>query len=174
MTISNDIGSATGNTTTRRAGLSRYAVPHQAFGWFTRGLGLTALACGAFLGAISWFFGYQVVQSLGLSDLATGPELVERYSQITLFSTVIIFVWSTVYITLVGGFLFHRVAGPIYRMHEHMKRVISGEEVSELQFRETDQLADVRDTYNQLLHYLEALEPKPMQETRADATRSEA
>jgi hypothetical protein len=60
-------------------------------------------------------------------------------------------------------FIYHKVAGPVYRLKLHMLAVIDGQDVPEMKLRRTDQLSDICDTYNQMLYTLEVLEPKPLE-----------
>jgi len=151
----------------QRTGMTRFVVPHESFEWYLRGIGITALATGAILGISSWFYHQRLFQAMGLSEVAD-PAIVEQFARLSMLSTVIIMLTSALYITLMAGFLFHRVAGPVYRMKRHMQGVIDGEQTGELQLRETDQLGDVCVTYNQLLYTLEAIEPKPLESTRVE------
>jgi methyl-accepting chemotaxis protein len=148
----------------QRIGMTRFIVPHESFEWYLRGIGVTALATGAILGISSWLYHQRLFQAMGLSELAD-PAIVEQFTRLSMISTVIIMLTSALYITLMAGFLFHRVAGPVFRMKRHMQSVIDGEQTGELKLRATDQLGDLCVTYNQLLYTLEAIEPKPLEVT---------
>jgi hypothetical protein len=152
------------NSNNHRIGMTRFIVPHESFQWYMRGIGITALATGAILGISSWLYHHRLFQAMGLSELAK-PEIVEQFTRLSMISTVIIMLTSALYITLMAGFLFHRVAGPVFGMKRHMQSVIDGEQMGELKLRATDQLGDLCVTYNQLLYTLEAIEPKPLEVT---------
>ncbi len=153
----------------QRSGLTRFIVPHESFEWYVRCIGITAIMTGAILGFGSWFYHRQLFQATGLQEIAD-PVVLEQFTRLSLISTSIVAVTSGLYITLMAGFLFHRVAGPVYRIREHMRSIIDGAPANELALRSTDQLGDLCATYNQLLHTLEVIEPKPLEEAQAAQT----
>lgn len=63
-------------------------------------------------------------------------------------------VLSIVTLTVTGLLLSHRVAGPLFHLHRHMKRVANGESQSEVQFREKDFFPELADAYNEQLKTL--------------------
>jgi len=151
-----------------RFGLTRFIVPHPSFDWYMRSIGITALAAGALLGLGSWLYHQELFAALGMSQLTEQPALLERYARLSMISMGMVGLGAAVSITLVAGFLLHRITGPVYHLQKHMRGIIDGQPMGELQFRKTDQLDDLRDTYNQLLHSLDLIEPKPMEESGAD------
>lgn len=149
----------------QRIGRSRFVVPHSSFDWYVRGMALSALACGAFVGFASWFYHQQLFAALGLSNQAGWPELVGQYSRLSFMAAGIVTVMSALFITLMSMFLFHRIVGPVYRMKLHMQSILNGEEVTAMRFRSTDQLSDVNELYNQLLVSLDVIPPEKPEET---------
>lgn len=147
-----------------RLGRSRFVVPHAAFDWYVRAMALSALACGAFTGLASWVYHLELFDALGLASQAGWPELVTQYGRLSLIAGGIVMVTTALFMTLISMFLFHRVVGPIYHMKQHMIAVSNGEDVNPLKLRDTDQLADVCEVYNQLLVALDVIDaekPEP-------------
>jgi hypothetical protein len=151
-----------GKRSDRRIGLSSFVVPHQSFDWYVRGIAVSALATGALFGVLTWIYHRQLLDSLGLSSQGNWPELMAQYDRLSLIAAGVVTVASAVFITLISMFLFHRIVGPIYRLKLHMLHVLEGGPgIEPLRFRDTDQLADVCELYNQLLHSLDLVDPKP-------------
>ncbi len=150
----------------KRTRLSRFMVPHGSHRWFSQSIAIGAVVTGAFLGATSWLFHHEVLATIGFDVGSLDPAVMEQFNRLTVVSTAVVFLTSALYMTVVAGFLFHRVAGPIYSLSEHMKCVLRGEQVGELEFRKTDQLNDLKQLYNQLLYELEVLD-KPLEPTPA-------
>lgn len=148
----------------KRFGMSRFIVPHESFHWFLRSIGITALLTGGVLGVSSWLYHQRLFEATGVGQLAQ-PELVWEFNRLSLVSTALIALSSALYIAAIAAFLFHRVAGPIYRVKLHMQGIIDGAPTAELRLRSTDQLSDLCATYNQLLYTLDLIESKPLQET---------
>lgn len=152
-----------------RVGRSRFIVPHAAFDWYVRGIALAALVCGAFTGLASWVYHLELFDALGLGNQAGWPELATQYGRLSLMAGGVVMITMALFMTLISMFLFHRIVGPIYRLKQHMTAVANGEDVQALRLRDTDQLADVCEVYNQMLVALdviaaekpEATTPKP-------------
>ena len=53
--------------------------------------------------------------------------------------------------TVVGVFLSHRVAGPIYRITKHLQGIATGEPARPLRFREGDYFIELADAFNATL-----------------------
>ena len=154
----------------RRAGLSRFIVPHESFGWLTKRVWVTALGTSIFLGALAWMQHYYLFRGLPLSDLSEHSQILERYVRSTLLNGVVFALAYAMYVTIVAAFLIHRISGPIYRIKRHMAGVAAGEVTSECSLRKGDQLLDVCDTYNQLLQALDVIEPKALPEVDPTAS----
>jgi hypothetical protein len=148
--------------------LTRYIVPHSSFDWYTRVMGLSTLAILMVVGAGGWVYLQQLFEATGLQAYQEAPGVVEQYKRMTLIGTCMIVLTATLYVTLVAGFLFHRVAGPVFSLKRHMVEIMDGKPVQEIVFRDTDQLGDLAETYNQLLHHLELVDPKPESEERVN------
>jgi hypothetical protein len=148
----------------KRFGLTRFIVPHESFDWFTRGVGIAALSASILLIGAMCFYQVRLFEALGMFGLAERPDLLDRYVRLSLISNGVMVISAALYITMMAAYFFHRIAGPIYRMQIHMQSVIDGEPVEELRLRKTDQLSELCEKYNQLLHTLDAIEPKPLNE----------
>jgi len=149
----------------RRLGLTRFIVPHASFAWYTRSIALSTLVTGILIAIAMWVYSNQLYQALGLPPMVQDPAALAQYNQFTMVTTAVVVVLGTIYMTTISAYLFHRVAGPVYRIERHMKDVLDGYPIAPLQFRENDQLPELAETYNQLLYKLEVLEPKPDNET---------
>jgi hypothetical protein len=150
----------------RRIGLTRFIVPHESFAWYTRSIALTTLCTGILLAIAMWIYSNQLYQAMGMPPMAQDPAVLAQYNRFTMVTTTLVVIVGTLYITTVSAYLFHRVAGPVYRIELHMKDVLDGYAVDPLRFREKDQLPELAETYNQLLYKLEVIEPKPDSEVR--------
>lgn len=150
----------------RRTGLTRFIVPHDSFKWYTRSIAISTLVTGAGLAVGMWIYSQHLYTAIGLPPMAEDPAALAEYTRLSLISTGIVVVVGTLYITMVSAYLFHRVAGPVYRIEQHMLEVIEGRSVEPLRFRDGDQLVELADTYNQLLQSFDAFEPKPLEATR--------
>jgi len=149
----------------RRTGLTRFIVPHAAFRWFTRSIAVSTLATGMGLAVAMWIYSQHLYTAIGLPPMAEDPDVLARYTRLSLIGTAVVVLGGTLYGTMVSAYLFHRVAGPVYRIEQHMIDVIDGKPVAPLRFREGDQLIGLAETYNQLLYAVDAVEPKPLEET---------
>jgi methyl-accepting chemotaxis protein len=56
---------------------------------------------------------------------------------------------------VVGIFMSHRIAGPVYRIAEDIDRVLSGERGVRVRLRRKDALEDLADKVNQLLEHID-------------------
>lgn len=156
----------------KRRGLTRFIVPHRSFDWFVRGMIVTVLGTGGFIATSSWIYHRRLVQTMELLEIQLQPELLDHYTLLSVLGTGVVVLAAALYITLTAVFLFHRVAGPIYRFEVHMKQIIDGTPVDELRLRKGDQLQELCSTYNQLLHSLDLLEPKPFQDAEPQASEA--
>lgn len=148
----------------RRIGLTRFIVPHDSFRWFTQSIAISTLATGVGLALAMWIYSQQLYAAIGLPPMAENADALATYQRLSMISTGVVVVAGTLYITMVSAFLFHRVAGPVYRIEQHMLDVIDGHPISPLRFRDGDQLVGLSDTYNQLLYAVDVLEPKPLED----------
>jgi hypothetical protein len=156
----------------RRFGLSRFIVPHESFEWYTRVIAGSTLAVGALLGVATWVYHQKLVGALGLDQLVGSSQVLEQYNRYSLLATGVMILAAVVYVTLISMFIYHKVAGPVYRLKLHMLAVIDGQDVPEMRLRSTDQLSDICDTYNQMLYTLEVIEPKPLEEAKTPPSPS--
>ena len=155
----------TGQGSDRRSGIGRFIVPHASFPWLTKSVWMLALGTSLFLGAIGWSYDYYLFQALDISELALNSPGLQRYMRFTILHAAMLALVYAAYMTIVMAFLFYRISGPIYRIKAHMEAVAAGETRSECSVRDGDQLQDVCDAYNQLLHSLDVIEEKPLEES---------
>lgn len=138
-----------------RIGKSRFMVPHPLYTWYMLRISAVALVLGACIGAWSWVYQRKIIDATGLYAFVGEPSQLSHANTLLFLLTVAMSMAITlVFFLLLGGYLFHRIAGPIYRIHSHMQGLLSGDPVTTLQLRKDDQLQDVVDTYNQLLQRL--------------------
>lgn len=138
-----------------RIGKSRYIVPHPLYSWYMLRIGFAALLLGAAIGSGSWLYHRNIIDATGLYVFVGDPSQLTHTNAVLFLLTVGMSMAVTlVFFLLLGGFLFHRVSGPIYRIHTHMQGLIDGEALTTLTLRQDDQLKDVVDSYNQLLQRL--------------------
>jgi len=145
----------------RRLGLTRFFVPDASFHWYIRIVGLGALGIGAFFGSLSWWYHHRLLQSLGIFDNTSIQQAVGDFALYSVIITAIASVGTVLFITLLSLFLLHRIAGPIYRLKQHMLGIMMGRPVSELRFRRDDQLSDLSATFNEFLRHIGQLEDRP-------------
>ncbi len=142
-------------TKNARSGKSRYIVPHPLYSWYMLRIALVALVLGACIGSWSWVYQRKIIDATGLYVFVGEPSQLAHSNTLLFLLTVgMSMAITVVFFLLLGGFLFHRISGPIYRIHSHMQGLLDGEPVTTLQLRKDDQLKDVVDTYNQLLQRL--------------------
>lgn len=145
-----------------RFGKSRYMVPHPLYNWYMMRIGFVALLIGAAIGSGSWLYQRKIIDATGLYIFVGDSSQLTYYNGALFLMTVAMSIAVTVvFFLLLGGFLFHRVSGPIYRIHNHMQGLIDGKPVTTLKLRQEDQLQDVVETYNQLLQNMSPVAEKP-------------
>lgn len=145
-----------------RFGKSRYMVPHPLYNWYMMRIGFVALLIGAAIGSGSWLYQRKIIDATGLYIFVGDSSQLTYYNGALFLMTVAMSIAVTVvFFLLLGGFLFHRVSGPIYRIHNHMQGLIDGKPVTTLKLRQEDQLQDVVETYNQLLQHMSPVAEKP-------------
>jgi len=125
-------------------------------------MAFSALGCGVFVGLVSWLYHMQLFDALGLAHQAGWPELVAQYGRLSMLAAGVTAVATSLFITVVSTFSFHRIVGPVLNLKQHIIAVTNGEPVQPLCFRATDQLSDVSDLYNRMMVALDVLdEEKP-------------
>jgi methyl-accepting chemotaxis protein len=161
----------------RRSGLTRFFVPEASFRWYIRGVGLGALGIGAFFGALSWWYQRRLLDSFGVFDALSNPDLEQAVSEHAVYSLVITGVASVgtvLFVTLLSLYLLHRITGPIYRLKQHMLGIMMGRPATELTFRRDDQLADLSETFNEFLRHQRILEGRAHSASDPDAAEEDA
>ncbi|GEM_PF-1312170 len=121
-----------------------------------------------YLGLITYFIGTSEAQQISLSDISRGIKwfLVGGVSV------------SSLIFAIIGIFVSHKIAGPIYRLKKNMIQVRNGIYNREIRFRKDDQLHDMADVFNEMSMALEvrkeitALYVERLEEITEDALNS--
>lgn len=119
-------------------------------------LAVSMATTAIFYGAIYYFFWR--FRSLGLAVGLPPDHVFFRFID----QQQVVLNWGFVVVTLVaisvlvlcGLYMSHRVAGPLYRLLGHMKRVAAGETTENVKFREKDYFQELADAYNAQLQTL--------------------
>jgi HAMP domain-containing protein len=161
----------------RRVGLTRFFVPDASFRWYVRGVALGTLGIGAFFGFLSWWYNRQLLESLGIFDFGGNPEVQQAISDYAVYSIVIgsiASIGTVLFVAVLSLFLLHRIAGPVYRLKQHMLGIMMGRPPGEVTFRKDDQLSDLSATFNEFMRHLGLLEGRPHTASEADAAEEKA
>ncbi len=77
---------------------------------------------------------------------------IEQYFRITILYMLALNSFGILcLITAVGIVITHRIAGPVYRMQQHLERVLQGEKIGLIQLRREDEFHELAETINQVL-----------------------
>lgn len=98
-----------------------------------------------YLGLITYFIGSAEAEQISLSDISRGMYYF-------IFGGV---AFSSVVFAVIGVFVSHKIAGPLYRLKRYMTIVRNGLYSHEIRFRKDDQLHDMADVFNQMVMSLE-------------------
>lgn len=116
-------------------------------------IGLSLISIAAFYAANFWFF-YQFVK-MG-QEMNLPPDHVfyhfihaQEVQMNWIFIGVSLLV--TVFLIIGGTILSHKVAGPIYRLCQHLKGIKEGDEVKPLAFRDGDYFPEITEHINPIL-----------------------
>jgi len=160
----------------RRSGRTRFFVPDASFRWYVRGVGIGALGIGVFFGALSWWYQRRLLDSFGVFDKLSDPELEQAVSEHAIYSLVVTGVASVatvLFITLLSLYLLHRIVGPVYRLKQYMLGIMMGRPATELRFRQGDQLSELSETFNEFLRHQRILEGRPHTSVDPDAAEED-
>lgn len=116
-------------------------------------IGLATFAIGAFYAANAWFF-YKLAE-LG-HELQLPADHVffqfvnaQKLQMNWIFLTVSLLVVAV--LSVGGALLSHKVAGPVYRLCQHLKGINEGHTVKDLSFRKGDYFSEIADHINPVL-----------------------
>ncbi|MDX9701500.1 MAG: hypothetical protein RBU23_00500 [Candidatus Auribacterota bacterium] len=98
-----------------------------------------------YLGLITYFVGSAEAEQISLSDISRGMY----------YFIIGGVAFSSVVFALIGIFVSHKIAGPLYRLKRYMTIVRNGRYSHEIRFRKDDQLHDMADIFNQMVMSLE-------------------
>jgi methyl-accepting chemotaxis protein len=76
---------------------------------------------------------------------------VEMFTKLALVVGACILIFTLVNI-LVGVVLSHRVAGPVYRLKQSMRRMATGDVSFLINLRDQDELQDLKDEFNEMIN----------------------
>jgi hypothetical protein len=123
-------------------------------------MGVSVLTIGFFYAADAYFFWkfQQLGQGLGLPNNHVFFQFLDeqRATKNTYYGIAAVVTVS--FLSIWGLLLSHRVAGPLYRLRNHLNSVARGETISDVRFRKGDFFQEVADAYNvQMVRYREAV-----------------
>lgn len=148
-------------------------VPYAAYRWFLTSSILMGLGVCAVLVMALRLYQQSVIERLSTSKVhETFTPVVEAHLHDFFQMSVLMLLLLVVSTTLLASYLFHRVAGPIYRIRQHLDLLLNDSSRSEsrqaaLALRNRDQLQDIADRLNELQDRLERPMP-PELATAAD------
>lgn len=58
----------------------------------------------------------------------------------------------TLFITISGIYISHKIAGPLYKIEKHMQECVESGDLSEINFRKGDYFNELEINYNKLIH----------------------
>lgn len=87
----------------------------------------------------------------GPTELQTPLQEINKPVWMFMFGSI---TFSSVVFALVGIFLSHKIAGPLYRLKRHMIGIGKGSLPTELRFRKGDHLHDIADAFNEMVEGL--------------------
>lgn len=99
--------------------------------------------------------------AVGLSANHTFYRFIQTQEQL-LYTFMGIALAVCLLILIIGGFMLsHKVAGPLYRLREHMKNFNKAEsDLTRVKFRKGDYFEDIQDEFNKLVIKLESKQKK--------------
>ncbi|MEO0651653.1 MAG: hypothetical protein AAFZ65_13335 [Planctomycetota bacterium] len=109
-----------------------------------------ALACAASLFQVA-LLNFSLMRLEAVVDSGPLLETLPRLLTINLFTTLGVLVPG---MTAVGILTTFRVAGPAYRMEQHLRAIARGEDPGECRIRENDDLHSLKDALNAALERL--------------------
>lgn len=115
--------------------------------------GLAFIAIGAFYAANLWFFWKfsQIGVEMGLPSDHIFYQFINNQK---IHMNWIYFVVSVLVFCLLffgGALLSHKIAGPVYRLCEHLKLINQGHQVGKVKFREGDFFPEIQDHINPVI-----------------------
>lgn len=133
--------------------------------WYRRKLTLEARGQGALLMVvativvffIAFLVGCAVAWRSRMEDLSAAGAIAGATDWILIaevFGGALLLSWASLYAV---NFYSNRIFGPIWRMHEDMKRVLDGGEPRPIALRPEDSFPEFAETYNRLVVELHSL-----------------
>lgn len=132
----------------------RYIVnPHFQWAFILRIIGMASVILAVFYLAHSVFFWRMTEQGAALGLPPEHPFFLFLESARGLMARLF-FVTAAVivgFIVMAGAMLSNRIAGPLYRLNQHMKAVARGEIDGPVSFRKHDYFQELADSFNDVI-----------------------
>ncbi len=116
-------------------------------------LGMIVLTIGIIYGSNFYFF--WMFKKMGISMQLPSDHVFFSFLEAQQTQMNYVFALTGVLVSasmcLLGLFLSHRVAGPLYRLCSHLKKISADGSVEEVKFREGDFFPEVADAFNEHL-----------------------
>ena len=121
-------------------------------------VGIASIFCLVFVAAAKYYINANldpIIES-GLVSSPVINELVQLEKSFLNKNLLTVFLILIGGLTIVGIFITHRIAGPIYALERKMKQIIQeGIGSGHLQIRKTDEFQELVETFNEMIHSLQ-------------------
>lgn len=113
-------------------------------------VGSAALAISVFLAANVYFFWKLKKMGVDLGLKADSPffQFIGQQEQKLFFIFAVAAAVTFVFLTVRAILFSHKIAGPLYKLHRHMKGIAEGQAATPVQFREKDFFPELADAFN--------------------------
>lgn len=120
-------------------------------------IGLSLISIAAFYAANAWFFYKfsELGKEMGLPAEHVFFQFINSQKMQMNWIFLAVSIVVLVILTLGGAVLSHKVAGPIYRLCQHLKGIGAGGDVRPLSFRNGDYFSEIVDHLNPVLEKVE-------------------
>ena len=117
------------------------------------GMAIAGFALTLNLIAVRFFFQRSRETLVQASLPASHPifDFLAQQERLMSLEFLAIVCFTVVFSFVLGVFLSHRVAGPMYRLRKHFEGISHGKHVAKVKFRDNDFFKDVADAYNDSL-----------------------
>lgn len=118
---------------------------------------LIAVLLTVVLGGLAAFAGVSVVVALAAGGLSSAA-LQRMYAALPpiLLNDLVIMVL----LVIMGIFVTHRIAGPVYRVQKDIERVLRGEKGVRVKFRKGDSFPELAEKVNSLIERIDGTRPR--------------
>ncbi len=134
----------------RRRGITRFIVPHPSYNWYVKYTFLGSAATAALLaGGLYWYRGVLETRMRTSGVAEELQPVVQAFIHDFFSMSLMMLAVLVVCVLILSGFLFHKVAGPVYRINAHLRKVRSTGKAEDLHLRQFDQFHDLAMLLNQ-------------------------